>query len=620
MADPTPLTLEAFLELEPWPPEMLARGEPLNWFWRFDLPVAIDDLWPLLTDTSRFNRAIGVAGMRFEERDGVLHGEARNGGFVQRWIEHPWSWIYGRRVVSVREYSQGFAHFVRAVYRLEPLAEDRVRFYAFFGWIPRSRLSRMMLRLGERFIGDGYRRVLGELAAARGAVPKIYRFSAPDLAPEAATRLERLRAQLPDSLDAEAVERLVEHVRRGDEMDVYRIQVRRLAHEWGVDEAALLRAALHATRAGILEMSWDVVCPHCRGVREERRALADVPEASTCEVCRVDFGTDLDNAIEITFHVHGALRSVQKVYYCSAEPSKKAHIVVQERVDPGTSREVAPLLPPGRYRTRLLGEPGEGALDVVDTAEAEPALVWRASGGAPSGRASSPPTLALDNDADRERTFVVERTSWSDEALRPADLLGQAEFRDLFSEQYIGATVQLAVGEQTILFTDVVGSTRFYAERGDPEAFVEVKRHFDAMDEIVRANRGAIVKTIGDAVMAAFRDPVDGLRAAEAMSTRFDGSGGPIRIRVSLHAGPCIAVQLNTSIDFFGNTVNLAAKLQSLAETGQVALSRALYEAPGVAEHLAARGARLSEVAYRSAALDAEVPALRWDVSSSDRP
>ena len=70
-------------------------------------------------------------------------------------------------------------------------------------------------------------------------------------------------------------------------------------------------------------------------------------------------------------------------------------------------------------------------------------------------------------------------------------LLGFQEFRDLFSEEYIGADVKLAVGEQTLLFTDVVGSTAFYASRGDPAAFVEIKKHFDEVFAIVAASTAA---------------------------------------------------------------------------------------------------------------------------------
>src|SRR3990167_1615178 len=105
-----------------------------------------------------------------------------------------------------------------------------------------------------------------------------------------------------------------------------------------------------------------------------------------------------------------------------------------------------------------------------------------------------------------------------------------------------------------------------YAERGDPVAFVEVKKHFEVVFAIVRKHRGAVVKTIGDAVMAAFNEPLDAIKAAHAIHEAFPPNGGPlaIRLRISINTGTCIAVRLNAAIDYFGHAVNLAAKLQAL--------------------------------------------------------
>src|SRR6202034_392324 len=91
------------------------------------------------------------------------------------------------------------------------------------------------------------------------------------------------------------------------------------------------------------------------------------------------------------------------------------------------------------------------------------AVDWRAADD-PSEVAAGPgPTLRLVNDAAEAQTFVLEAARWNDIALRPGRLLSFQEFRDLFSDEYLGADVQLSIGEQTILFTDMVGSTALYA-------------------------------------------------------------------------------------------------------------------------------------------------------------
>jgi class 3 adenylate cyclase len=226
------------------------------------------------------------------------------------------------------------------------------------------------------------------------------------------------------------------------------------------------------------------------------------------------------------------------------------------------------------------------------------------------------PTVRLVNDSSEDRMFVLEASQWNDIALRPGRLLSFQEFRDLFSEEYLGADVQLGIGEQTILFTDMIGSTAMYAQRGDPAAFVEVRRHFTDVFAIIARNRGAVVKTIGDAAMGAFNSPLDAVKASKEIHDCFHGARDEsiVRLRISLNTGPCIAVKLNTGIDYFGHTVNVAAKLQALAESWQIAMSRAVYAAPGVAQWLEEQGAPLEDLAYSSAAIPTPVAVKRWTV------
>jgi class 3 adenylate cyclase len=361
----------------------------------------------------------------------------------------------------------------------------------------------------------------------------------------------------------------------------------------------------------MLDLSWDTICPHCRGLREESGKLADVAAGGHCDVCAIDFTTEAAEAVEVTFRVHPSIRDVPERLYCSAEPATKDHIRVQTLVAPGDKTTLTPSLAPGRY-VMWAGHAGGWYLDVEPGGPS--ALEWADHPEGHVVRAGTEPAITFVNAGKEPALFSVERATWSDDALRPGTLLSFQDFRDLFSEDYIGADVKLAVGEQTLLFTDVVGSTAFYAERGDPGAFVEIKRHFDEVFAIVVANRGAVVKTIGDAVMATFVSPVDAVRAAQKIHDTFHPARGdtPIRLRISLNTGPCIAVRLNSNADFFGGTVNIAAKLQALAESYQIAISEATYRAAGVADYLAEQRACLEQVEYTSKALPAPVGVFRW--------
>ncbi len=610
------LTVDEILARHPWPPEHAAANR-LEWLWSFDVPVRPEELWRVVADSSRLNRSLGVAEMKFEERGAVNWGTSRPGGVPHAWIEVPWDWVAGQWLRSVRLYERGFSRVVYAVFLLTPgPAPDgsETRLYTYFGAVPRGPIGALALRFGFRSVEKAFRllwpRVVDEI---RRGQPALVVESERALDADAAARLTALGEGLvTQGLDRGCVDHLVAWIRTGDEQDLHRIQVRERARAWSVDEDALLRVFLHATRAGMLDLSWDVVCPHCRGVVAATALLGSVTAHGDCEVCGIDFRTDAAEAVEITFHVHPSIRDVPKRTYCSAEPATKDHIRVQLAVAAGAELVVAPALEPGRYRMRVHGEKRYACLDVRAGAATE--IVWRA-GADPVDCAADPACrLRLVNDGTEPQTFIVEVARWTDAALRPGRLLSFQEFRDLFSEEYLGADVELGIGEQTILFTDIVGSTALYAQRGDPAAFVEVKRHFTEVFAIIAANRGAVVKTIGDAAMGAFNSPLDAVKASQQIHDRFHqaGSDAVVRLRISLNTGPCIAVKLNTDIDYFGHTVNVAAKLQALAEAWQVAMSAAVFGAPGVAAWLEEQGATLEDLTYTSKAIPEPIAVKRW--------
>ncbi len=267
------------------------------------------------------------------------------------------------------------------------------------------------------------------------------------------------------------------------------------------------------------------------------------------------------------------------------------------RVPPNTQHELELSLASGRYRTRIRGQRVFSLLDISADNPIE-RVVWRDSDRGNHVAATTSATMVLHNSSPLEQTFIVEEFEVDRDALRPADLFTLQDFRDLFSEDGIAQGLCLDVGSQTVLFTDVVGSTRFYEAQGDSAAFAAVHAMFEVGHDVVRQNRGAIVKTIGDAMMAAFERPADGLRAALELQRRYPHTGAenPLRLRVSLHAGPCLAVRLNSNIDYFGATVNLAAKLQAVTEGGQISFSMAVRQAHHVEEILRSSGLRIEEI------------------------
>ena len=190
--------------------------------------------------------------------------------------------------------------------------------------------------------------------------------------------------------------------------------------------------------------------------------------------------------------------------------------------------------------------------------------------------------VRIENASTRDAVVRVSEAELTDQIATAAEVTALQAFRDLFSSEVLGAGIELAIRSLTVVFTDVVGSTQMYAETGDAHAFRLVREHFDALQDVIALARGAVVKTIGDSVMAVFADPRDAVEAA----LLFAGASAPLELRVGLHRGPCIAMRANERLDYFGATVNLAARVAHAAGAGEILLTAAVADDSRVADVL----------------------------------
>jgi len=201
------------------------------------------------------------------------------------------------------------------------------------------------------------------------------------------------------------------------------------------------------------------------------------------------------------------------------------------------------------------------------------------------------PSVCLANDAlhdllGRRRPFLTAKR-----------LLSNQTFRDIYRTDTLNADQRLKISSLTFLFTDLRGSTELYERVGDLAAFDLVRAHFRILSEIVAAEAGAVVKTIGDAVMATFPTPDRAIAAAmrmrAAMRRLNDERGSEdLLLKIGIHEGPCIAVSLNERQDYFGQTVNIASRVQHLATSREIFTTGAVLADPQTGDLLARQGVR----------------------------
>jgi len=256
---------------------------------------------------------------------------------------------------------------------------------------------------------------------------------------------------------------------------------------------------------------------------------------------------------------------------------------------------------PGSYRLRTL-EVGPEQDVALDAGAALPEVVL-GDGTVGLGRAGVAGQVILRNRADRPLTAIVEERRWARDALTADRVTALQAFRDLFSDQVLRPGDEVAVARVALLFTDLQRSTDLYGRIGDAAAYHLVRDHFAFLGGIVRRHDGALVKTIGDAIMAAFSTSADALRAALDVQRElgsFNAAGSsPLVIKLGLHEGPCIAVTLNGRLDYFGTTVNLAARLQGQSQGGDIVLSQTVAEHPEVKALLAGLEVGLESTALK---------------------
>jgi class 3 adenylate cyclase len=465
--------------------------------------------------------------------------------------------------------------------------------------------------------------------------------SASTLAP----RLDALR--VTRAFPEETLARFARHLEAEPEEELFRMSPYRYASRTGLAPRTAIDLFLHATHAGILDFTWGVLCPNCAAFLSTASALRALAHGQECRLCQIPISPEVDDNVEVAFTVARTVRSIRFQdpllldpdrdvldLYFSSSVSRNAAIrpvLTQARLGawrlaPGETLEIRRELRPGRcelmsvtsHSTARLtvseAGPHEVDVDVLD-GPMVPADISLGAGPArirARNRGSGGTVLMLSFMGGPGFTMPEDLGKGKLERfLTGKELITSQVFRELFHAESIPAEGGLALKGLTVLFTDLKGSTDLYSRVGDLNAYALVREHFSVLRDAVARCGGAVVKTIGDAVMASFPEPAPALEAAVAMTREIAKVPGDLQLKIGLHAGPVIAVELNERLDYFGQTVNIAARVQGIAAAREIVLTGAIREAPGAREII--RGSGFGEAAEqaRLKGVKNEVPVWR---------
>src|SRR5262249_5459407 len=444
------------------------------------------------------------------------------------------------------------------------------------------------------------------------------------------SKSEALFGVLRQSADSECVAEIERAVRDAPDRDLCRVNALTFAARHGLDEERVIAAFLHAARLGLFELSWNVLCPGCGGVLDAGSTLKTLNrEEYACGLCAAGYEPILDEMVEVTFTVSPHVRHIaahnpdtlpevdyyRQIFWGSGvdlpetlgdtlagftidsielPPSEKAVLSVQ------LPSEFVILFDPVTHGTRFIDVKGEPTrerqtLSMVFTKLQAPVETVELRPG--------PARISLDNQTDRRvlpglwiagdglHDLLGKRRAF----LTAKRLLTNQTFRDIYRTDTLDVDQRLKITSLTFLFTDLKGSTALYERVGDLVAYDLVRQHFRVLHEIVSSEAGAVVKTIGDAVMATFPTPDRALSAAlrmrEAMvGINKDRGSEDLLLKIGIHEGPCLAVTLNDRQDYFGQTVNMAARVQGLAKSRAIFATKPVVEDAKSSKILATNG------------------------------
>jgi class 3 adenylate cyclase len=475
--------------------------------------------------------------------------------------------------------------------------------------------------------------------------------------------LETLCEVLRQSAAAEAADAVSALVRDAPDHELNRINALVFAREHGLDEDLAIKVLLHAARIGLFDMSWNVLCPGCGGVLSAEASLKTLDHASYhCALCSVGYEPTLDEMVEVTFTVSPAVRRIaahdpdtlpmwdyaRQVFWSSGTdiPQDGFEELIQDAVidaveiPAGGQAILSVHLPEGFV---IIFDPVTHTTQFVEakappTRSRQPLTVVFNDVHATTGTIDlhpGPLRLILEN---RTKRRVLPGLYIAGDALhallgrrRPfltgKRLLTHQTFRDLYRTDTLHVDQRMKITSLTFLFTDLKGSTALYDQVGDLTAFDLVRAHFQLLLGIVAGHGGAVVKTIGDAVMATFPTPERAMAAALAMRDdmlRFNTERGrsDVNLNIGLHEGPCLAVMLDERQDYFGQTVNVASRVQGLAQSRSIFTTGSVMSHPDVLGLLQARGivAIPHDVAIRGVTSRIQVFEVPWREPAAASP
>jgi hypothetical protein len=384
-----------------------------EWAWSFDAPPAV--IWPILSDTARFNEAAGLPKHDITETpqdDGsvLFTAVAKQGPFTLAWHEEPVNWVANEWFEHRRHFTKGPLKMLCATLEIEPSGPDGKQSDVRYTLEVEASNLLGELVLGTVLLtstGKTFANLVGSAAEfARGERDVPFDVTPPVFDDAAKQRIARAVEAINATPHAHGLaETLARHATTGPEVDVVKIRPLALARQWKAPPRDVIEVCLEATRAGLLDLRWDILCPRCRVAKSISAGLDELPTGAHCGTCNIDYDRDFSRNVELSFQPAAGIRPVAFGEYCLFGPMSTPHIVAQLCVEAGATRELDASFAAGHYLLRTLEAGPEAGFDFEGDGFPEMQI---GDGSVAVGTPCGPGKLRLVNALAHDRNVVIE--------------------------------------------------------------------------------------------------------------------------------------------------------------------------------------------------------------------
>lgn len=558
--------------------------EPIYISWNWQLQSLPKEIWPYITDTNRLFKDLKYPTVHKTDisqtvKPGFLQLAYNGLNRYEVWEEEPFEWEYPYRFGVKRHYQSGPFRNLRIQIDLQPNPKGTKLVCEL--WVAPRRLGILSLLTTFKLKTIVKRRLKKavhsyDTLALRGYKP-FQNTQEHRLVRGGEKRIHQMKQEAAPKANSTILEKLIAYLRKADDLELQRIRPYELAKVWNLDRKEVFETFIHAAKAGLLNFKWDLRCPTCRTVQQSEKTLNQIHEPIHCDHCKHKFNVNFNKSLQLSFTPNPLIRKIDPAQYCLQGPQKKPHILIQQYLTPGDKRFLKTELPKGTYTLRSSHSDGTATVHVKEEGQDTVHIAILKQGlRGEEVTITTDPNLSFENKSDVPQIISLERDSWDNNEVSAAKATSSQLFRTLFTNEVLPKGEKISVDNLTLMFTDLFNSTGMYNKEGDDKAVGQVIDHFEILNQTVSEEDGAIVKTIGDSVMAVFCNPHQALRAylkAQKILSEDERFHNNFQLKAGIHHGSCVAVNLNNRIDYFGSTVNIASRFVDFASENEVIIS-----------------------------------------------